>query len=228
MRPSGDIAFCDRADLSEPKRHIMPDIVAVNERFLSVVEESKSSDKPLEIDDMGLVEFFITVQPSREDDFFHDSTPGMEHLFDPKNPTLETRFTLLDHISDPEDRKKAKIRLQKMLERVADMWGQQWRSHVFTISIAGSMARFLTWTRSGILITRAFDIRREPKLLTDFLVFYYHSSREDRGFLAIIHTPTGGIVGEPGKGSEETGKKQEKPRLMKMFVVKSKSAEGVE
>ena len=68
----------------------MPDIVAINEHLQSVVDESKSSEEPLEIDYMGLAEYFVTVHPDREGDFFHDPTPGMEHLYDPKKPTLDT------------------------------------------------------------------------------------------------------------------------------------------
>jgi len=85
----------------------MPDVVAVNEGLQLVVDESKSSDKPLEIDDVGLVEYFITVQPDREDDFFHDPTPGMKHLFDPNKPSLHTHLVALSHFFDPEERKKA-------------------------------------------------------------------------------------------------------------------------
>ena len=189
----------------------MPDIVAVNERFRSVVDESKSSDEPLEIDDMGLVEYFITVHPDREGDFFHDPTPGMEHFYDPKTPTLQTHFLLLDHISDPEERKKARGRVDDMIKRVADIWNQQWRGCIYTISMAGSMVRFLRWDKGGTFITRAFDIRQEPGLLVDFLRLYYLSSREVRGFLTMMHWIAKDKPGESGEGSEdeEAGNGQE-------------------
>lgn len=210
LRHSGDIVFCDRAKLSgSGKRARMPDIVAVNEGFQLVVDESKSSDEPLEIDDMGLAEYFITIQPGREDDFFSDPTPGMEHYYDPKKPTLDTHFLLLDHIGDPDEREKAKSRLQDMIERVVDIWKQQWRSHIFTISIAGSMARFLRWDRSGTFITRAFDIRQEPGLLVDFLRLYYNSSRGLRGFLTFVSWNVKGGSGETGGESEEAEENRE-------------------
>jgi hypothetical protein len=96
----------------------MPDIVAVNECFQLVVDESRSSDEPLEIDDMGLAEYFITVQPDREDDCFRDPV-------------------LLDHIADPEEKKKAKSWLEEMIERMVDTRKQQWRTHIFAIMIVG-------------------------------------------------------------------------------------------
>jgi len=202
LRHSGDIVFCDRAKLSKSKKTQMPDIVAVNERFQFVVDESKTSEEPLEIDDMGLAEYFVTVHPDREGDFFHDPTPGMEQFYDPKKPTIDTHFTLLDHIYDPEERKEARGRLDEMIERVADVWNQQWRSHIFTISMAGSMVRFLRWDRGGTFITTAFDIRKEPGLLVDFLRLYYQSSKEVRGFLVMFHWT---VKDEPG----ESGKEQE-------------------
>ena len=182
FRSSGDIVFCDRAKLRKSKRGYMPDIVAVNERFQFVVDESKSSDKPLEIDDVGLAEYFITVQPNREDDFFHDPPPGTGRPFDPNKPSLHTHFVALSHILDPEERKKATHGLEEMLKRVEEIWVQQHRTHLFTISIAGSMARFLYWDRSGTIITRAFDIRQQPDLLDDFQSLYYRSSRAVRGY----------------------------------------------
>lgn len=160
----------------------MPDIVAVNERFQFVVDESKSSKEPLEIDDVGLAEYFITVQPDREDDFFHDPAPGTVHLFDPSKPSLHAHFVALSHILDPEERKKATQRLEQMIKRVEEIWLQQHRTHLFTISMAGSMARFLRWDRSGTIITRAFDIRQQPELLRDFQSLYYRSSRVVRGY----------------------------------------------
>ena len=180
FRPSGNIVFCDRAKLPKSKRDHMPAIVAVNERFQFVVDESKSSDKPLEIDDMGLVEYFITVQADRKDDFFHDPIPGMP--FDPKKPSLHTHFVALSHIFDPEEREKAEHRLEQMIKRIVDIWNQQSRTHIFSVSIAGSMARFLRWDRSGTIVTNAFDIRQKPELLKDFQTLYYRSSREARGY----------------------------------------------
>ena len=180
----------------------MPDIVAINEHLQSVVGESKSSEEPLEIDDTGLTGYFVTVHPDREGDFFHDPTPGMEHLYDPKKPTLDTHFTLLDHISDPEERKEARGRVDEMIERVADIWNQQWCSHILTISMAGSIVRFLRWDRGGTFITTAFDIRQEPGLLVDFLRLYYHSSKEVRGFLTMVHWTVKDEPGEPGNEQE--------------------------
>ena len=209
LRHSGDIVFCDCAKLQKSKRNHMPDIVAVNEHLQSVVDESKTSDEPLEIDDMGLAEYFITVHPDREGDFFHDPTPGMEHFFDPKEPALDTHFTLLDHIFDPEEREKARGRLDEMIERVADIWTQQWRSHIFTISMAGSMVRFLRWDRGGTIITSAFDIRREPNLLVNFLRLYYNSSKEVRGFLSMVKWSVEDKAGEAGERPEGVEEGQE-------------------
>lgn len=181
-RASGNIVFCDRARLSKLQRRHMPDIVAINEHFQLVVDKSKASCEPLEIDSMALVEYFITVQPDREDDFFHDPRPEMKHLFDPNKPSLHTHFFALSHIHDPEEKAKATRGLEQMITRVQDMWDQQHRTHIFTISMAGSMARFLLWDRSGAIVTRAFDIRQQPDLLDDFQSMYYRSSREVRGY----------------------------------------------
>jgi len=83
---------------------------------------------------------------------------------------------------DPEERKKATHGLEQMIKRVEGTWVQQKRTHLFTISMAGSMARFLYWDRSGTVITRAFDIRQQPELLRDFQSLYYRSSRTVRGY----------------------------------------------
>ena len=196
----------------------MPDIVAVNEGFQLAVDESKSSDEPLEIDDMGLAEYFINVQPDRDYDFFNDPTPGMERYYDPKNRSPDTHFMLLDHISDSEERKKAKSRLQDMIERVADIWNQQWRGHIFTISMAGSMARFLRWDRGGTLITKAFDIRKEPGLLVDFLRLYYHSSSEVRGFITTVSWSEKGRSGGTGEKPEPEEGGYVRPGMVMHFV----------
>lgn len=188
-RSGGDIVFCGRTEVSKSKRGHMPDIVAVHERSLIVVEDLESLikpleslNKPLEIDDIRLAEYFITVQPDREDDFFHDPAPEAKHLFDPRKPYPHTQFVALRHILDPEERRKATHGLERIIERVEEMRLRQRRTHMFSISIAGSMARFLRWDGSGTTITRAFDIRREPDLLDDFQSLYYRSSREVRGY----------------------------------------------
>jgi len=85
---------------------------------------------------------------------------------------------------------------------VADIWNQQWRIHIFTISMAGSMVRFLRWERGGTFITTAFDIRQEPGLLVDFLRLYYQSSKEARGFLTIFQWSGKDETGEPEKEQE--------------------------
>ena len=63
-----------------------------------------------------------------------------------------------------------------------EIFARQQRSFLFTVSIAGSLARFFRWDRSGCIVTRAFDIHDSPNMLAEFLWRYSQLTDAERGY----------------------------------------------
>ncbi|KAI0357827.1 hypothetical protein OH77DRAFT_1398469 [Trametes cingulata] len=133
--------------------------------------------------ELGYAEFFIEVKPDVALDFFVD--PPLEAAADElRSYNLFTRF----------DDEKLKARVDRALgQHIAyamEVQARQQRVFLFSISISGSFARLLRWDRSGIIVTRSFDIRTRPELLCEFLGRYACASREQRGFDTTVERAT--------------------------------------
>ncbi|OSD02405.1 hypothetical protein PYCCODRAFT_400579 [Trametes coccinea BRFM310] len=72
-------------------------------------------------------------------------------------------------IEDEDIREAAERTYGLHIAYATEILARQHRLFLFSISLHGSFARFFRWDRAGCLVSEAFDIRRQPHLLTDFL-----------------------------------------------------------
>lgn len=122
---------------------------------------------------LGRAELFMEVKRIRQQDFFCDPAPGAD---------VSQHSFILDH-----------IRGQKAIEHATEAFGQnvayateacsrQHRLFYFSVCLSGCFARLIRWDRAGAIATRAFDIRRTPQPLCEFLWRFSHATNEMRGY----------------------------------------------
>ncbi|KAI9067356.1 hypothetical protein FKP32DRAFT_1563738 [Trametes sanguinea] len=137
--------------------------------------------------EFGYAELFIQTTPDPEIDFFMDPEPDAR-----EDAIAEHEFVReFESVGDGEDaaRYKEVQERYKAIDRdfglhlsfVAEVFARQHRQFLFTVSLAGSLARLYRWDRSGCIVTRAFDIREDPMTFAEFLWRFSKLSDADRG-----------------------------------------------
>lgn len=121
------------------------------------------------IANFGLADIIIEVKKDATSDPFIDAKPNTEsgHLF--------IRITK----SHKEKTEKA---LGQIAAYAAAMCARQYRTHCFTISIFGQMARIIRWDRSGATVSRAFNYHDESQWLAEFALHYSAASYAQQGY----------------------------------------------
>ena len=94
------------------------------------------------------------------------------------------KFTINMERKYPNDKKaKYKVSALGQSTRYAHMiQARQFRTCVYSISVAGTNARLLRWDRSGVVATESFSYKSNPEFLIDFVWRFSKASREQRGF----------------------------------------------
>ncbi|KAI9059515.1 hypothetical protein FKP32DRAFT_1634329 [Trametes sanguinea] len=135
--------------------------------------------------EFGYAELFVHVMADPTDDFFVD--PGT-----PEQPAEHHEFVRSfeedyggvnqQNFREIQGRYKTIGRAHGLHAAFAvEVFARQQRLFLFTISLAGSMARFYRWDRSGCIVSRSFDIHQHPHRLTEFLWRFSHLSDAERG-----------------------------------------------
>ncbi|OSC97322.1 hypothetical protein PYCCODRAFT_1428549 [Trametes coccinea BRFM310] len=137
--------------------------------------------------EFGFAELFIHVTADPTDDVFIDPPPDSpeesiaEHEFI-RNVVDDDAEVTEKEYRELEARYKTGARSHGLHVAFAvETFARQQRLFLFTISVAGSMARFYRWDRSGCVVSRSFDIRRHPDFLTEFLWRFSKLSDAGRG-----------------------------------------------
>ncbi|KAH9889874.1 hypothetical protein C8Q73DRAFT_652721 [Cubamyces lactineus] len=124
--------------------------------------------------DLGYAELFIEVKPDALLDFFVDP---------PSDATTEA-IAAHEFVAQ-YDNEKMKARVDRSFGQhimySTEVLARQHRTFVFSITMAGSSARLCRWDRSGLIVSRSFDIRKRPDLLCDFLARFACASNSQRG-----------------------------------------------
>ncbi|KAI0324551.1 hypothetical protein GY45DRAFT_1331419 [Cubamyces sp. BRFM 1775] len=153
--------------------HAKPDICCFTPGHAELVREADKSSRA----ELGYADLFIQVNTSPADDIFMDPPVGAAAGHD-----------LLRELEDESASEDA-----EPLSDAARAWGlnisfateilaRQQRLFLFSISLFGSLARIYRWDRAGCVISRTFDVRLHPELLTEFLWRYSTLSDAGRGF----------------------------------------------
>ncbi|SJL15260.1 uncharacterized protein ARMOST_18748 [Armillaria ostoyae] len=70
----------------------------------------------------------------------------------------------------------------RMIEHARDLYASQRRSHLYSILIGQTCARFLRWDRGTVLVSRSFPYRQQPHLLIAFLSRFAELSPAEVGY----------------------------------------------
>ena len=92
--------------------------------------------------------------------------------FEDTDPDPELEYDLARH--------RAK-NLNQMVSHSVLVFNQQHRTRHFTLVFLRARARIILWDRSGLLITPAFDYRKNPSFIAKFLWRFCNASPESRG-----------------------------------------------
>ncbi|KAI0671021.1 hypothetical protein C8Q78DRAFT_831258 [Trametes maxima] len=173
-----------RADESGGKvGSVKPDLCCYADRHLEMV--SVTSTRPASWrTDMGLVATFIEVKPRPGLDFFRDPP------LDDDDVDRDNWVFTLDHITNLLDHTRAEEALGQNIAYTAELFARQHRWFCFSVSLAGSRARLFRWDRSGVVVTRAFDLRDNPAILCEFLWCFAHLPETGRGYDMTVQPAT--------------------------------------
>ncbi|KAF8151420.1 hypothetical protein B0H34DRAFT_810535 [Crassisporium funariophilum] len=99
---------------------------------------------------------------------------------DPKNPEEKPEF-LFSHIPNLKLRERAQTGLGQQVSYATEVCARQHRNFLFSIFITPTIARFLRWDRSGVVVSASFNYRTEPLTLCNFLWKLGNMTHEQRG-----------------------------------------------
>ncbi|KAF8174239.1 hypothetical protein BJ912DRAFT_61765 [Pholiota molesta] len=99
---------------------------------------------------------------------------------DPENPDMEPEF-LFSHIRNKTELERAQLGLGRQVSYVTEVCARQHRNFLFSVFITPTIARFLRWDRSGVVVSASFNYRTKPETLCDFLWRLGNMTHEQRG-----------------------------------------------
>ncbi|KAL1939421.1 hypothetical protein VTO73DRAFT_9977, partial [Trametes versicolor] len=147
-----------------------PHICCYTRGNLSNVHDAPPSSRA----ELGYAELFIEVKADAALDFFVDPPPQA-------TPEHCDSHDFFARFQNEEIKRRAERAFGQHIAYAMEIQARQHRVHLFSISIAGSCARLLRWDRSGIIVTKSFDILTCPHLLCDFLARFAFASDYERG-----------------------------------------------
>ncbi|KAK0466204.1 uncharacterized protein EV420DRAFT_1636798 [Desarmillaria tabescens] len=98
---------------------------------------------------------------------------------------------LFEHITDQEQKERAIVDFGQMSFYAFQMLNMQFRDFAFSVSMTPHTARLLRWDRSGVIVSRAIDYRRNPRPLCLFLWRFGYATDAQRGIDVSVHKATG-------------------------------------
>ena len=121
------------------------------------------------IANFGLADIIIEVKRDPKSDPFIDAKANsvLGHVFIRDTPSY------LDKIEQT---------LGQIAAYAAAVCARQYRTHCFTISIFGPIARIIRWDRAGAIVSRAFNYHDEEQWLTEFARHYSNATYAQQGY----------------------------------------------
>ncbi|KAI0359797.1 hypothetical protein OH77DRAFT_1517405 [Trametes cingulata] len=160
----------ERSEHPHKPGYTKPHICCYASRNADTVQRASTSCRA----ELGYAELFIEVKPDIALDFFVDLPPNAT-----REELASHDFAAYHEDADVQDRLNRA--LGQHLSYAAEIFARQHRVFLFSISMSASSARLFRWDRSGVVVTRSFDIRRQPELLCDFLARFACASDAQRG-----------------------------------------------
>ena len=128
---------------------------------------------------MGEVYMFVDVMTSAGLDSFTDPPDG--DIPPAYRFTVDVEDKFIDD-EDLDDEGARVLALGRSTRYAHLIQTRQFRTCVYSISVAGTTARPLRWDRSGVIVTESFDYKSEPEILVGFVWRFSKATNEQRGF----------------------------------------------
>ena len=122
---------------------------------------------------MGLVKLFIEIKKDGSQDVFTDPPEGLL--------PLSYNFTV-DTWSEEESLEPRISALGQNAHYAHVVLTRQFRIRAFSLTISGTTARIMCWDRSGVLVTEAFNYKKNPHILIDFVWRFVKANELQQGF----------------------------------------------
>ncbi|KAH9889879.1 hypothetical protein C8Q73DRAFT_736310 [Cubamyces lactineus] len=144
---------------------LKPDVLCYAHEHVARVRVNDSHSRA----DMGFATFFIEIKREPLQDFFQD-------------PPAHWRSSRDARLLKVGDTKRESLQyFGQNIAYATELCARQFRHCCFSISLSGCWARLMRWDRSGLVVTRTFDLHHEPEILCEFLWRYAHMSEAERG-----------------------------------------------
>ncbi|GBE84617.1 predicted protein [Sparassis crispa] len=131
---------------------------------------------------LGCADLYIDVQRH----------PGLDPFTDPGPEDDRSEHAFFQIPGDHRAHKEAEEAFGRNVACATEACSRQHRTFYFSISLAGSRARFLRWDRCGVIASESFDVRAQPEHLCEFLWRYAHASNSQRGYDVSVELATTG------------------------------------
>ncbi|KAI0662100.1 hypothetical protein C8Q70DRAFT_909953 [Cubamyces menziesii] len=168
-----------RSEYPHERGYMKPHICCYRSPHLDLVQRSPVSSRV----DLGYAELFFEVKPDVSLDFFSDPPPTATA------EDIASHEFIVKH-EDPQNRARADRSLGQHVAYVTEILARQNRVFFFSITMAGAWARLCRWDRSGLVVSRAFNIHRQPDLLCEFLSRFACASDDLRGHDTTVEVAT--------------------------------------
>ncbi|KAL1950098.1 hypothetical protein VTO73DRAFT_5220 [Trametes versicolor] len=160
-----------------------PDVCCYKDDHLEAVKASDSETSLRSRTDMGLVATFFEIKLRKESDFFCD--PHWKTADD----TLRKRSFVFGD-SAAADLPELQESFGQNVAYASEVGMRQFRQCVYSLSMAGTRVRLIRWDRAGAVVSKGFDIHKNPEHLCRFLWCFSHVSDSERGYDLTVEPAT--------------------------------------
>jgi hypothetical protein len=120
-----------------------------------------SSRPPSRITDFSKMEFWVEFKYHPDHDTFRDTAKPNE------TSDGSDEFSHFEHNSQQSQLTRGQI-----ASYAAAQLGTQFRTHIFSLLICGSFARFIRWDRASAIVSQRFDYEKDDHYLAEFISRY--------------------------------------------------------
>jgi hypothetical protein len=121
----------------------------------------RSGLSPTRITDFSKMEFWVEFKPSTDWDGFRD-------IAKPNQTSDQSdEFSLFENNSQ-----KSRLTRGQIASYAAAQLATQFRTHVFSLLICSSFARFIRWDRASAVVSERFDYLKDGRYLAEFISRY--------------------------------------------------------
>ncbi|KAF9484751.1 hypothetical protein BDN70DRAFT_797120 [Pholiota conissans] len=82
----------------------------------------------------------------------------------------------------PNSKDLTRLAREELLSTANEIFSRQLRNFLFTLLLTSNEARFFRWDHAGVVMSAAFDYRKEPEILCRFLWQFGNASDAQRGW----------------------------------------------